>query len=78
VQSGRVSGYDDKTSFEEERLMLKLVTILVACVLTVLTLRKIMQLTASAAKVRVARPTQPRAVRRLRQDPDTGVYYPEG
>jgi len=57
--------------------MLKLVTIVVACVLTVITVRKIMQLT-SAAKVKVARPTQPRAVTRLRQDPKTGVYYPEG
>ena len=57
--------------------MLKLVTIVVACVLTVITVRKIMQLTASAAKVKVARPTQPRAVTRLRQDPQTGVYYPE-
>jgi hypothetical protein len=58
--------------------MLKLVTIVVACVLTVLTVRKIMQLTASAAKVKVARPSQPRSVTRLRQDPETGVYYPEG
>jgi hypothetical protein len=58
--------------------MLKLVTIVVACVLTVLTVRKIMQLTASAAKVKVARPTPARAVTRLRQDPSTGVYYPEG
>jgi hypothetical protein len=58
--------------------MLKLVTIVVACVLTVLTVRKIMQLTASAAKVKVARPSQPRSVTRLRQDPATGVYYPEG
>ncbi|MBL8905091.1 MAG: hypothetical protein JNM20_00305 [Rhizobiales bacterium] len=58
--------------------MLKLVTIVVACVLTVLTVRKILQLTSSAAKVKVARPAQPRAVTRLRQDPETGVYYPEG
>jgi len=58
--------------------MLKLVTILVACVLTVLTLRKIMQLSASAAKVKVARPKPQRTVTRLRQDPETGVYYPEG
>ena len=37
--------------------MLKLVTIVVACVLTVLTVRKIMQqLAASAAKVKVERP----------------------
>jgi hypothetical protein len=58
--------------------MLKLVTIVVACVLTVLTVRKIMQLTASAAKVKVGRPAPQRAVTRLRQDPSTGVYYPEG
>jgi hypothetical protein len=59
--------------------MLKLVTILVACVLTVLTVRKIMQqLSASTAKVKVARPNPQRTVTRLRQDPETGVYYPEG
>ena len=58
--------------------MLKLVTIVVACVLTVLTVRKIMQqLSASAAKVKVAPPAR-RTVTRLRQDPRTGVYYPEG
>ena len=58
--------------------MLKLVTIMVACMLTVLTIRKIMQqLSASAAKVKVARPAPQRAVTRLRQDPSTGVYYPE-
>ena len=57
--------------------MLKLVTIVVACVLTVMTVRKIMQLTASASKVKVARLARPRAVTRLRQDPRTGVYYPE-
>jgi hypothetical protein len=58
--------------------MLKLVTVVVACVLTVLTIRKIMQqISASTAKVKVARPQQ-RAVTRLREDPRTGVYYPEG
>ena len=58
--------------------MLKLVTIVVACVLTVLTVHKIMQqLSASAAKVKVAPPAR-RTVTRLRQDPRTGVYYPEG
>ena len=59
-------------------MMLKLVTIVVACVLTVMTVRKIMQLSASAVKAKVVRPTQPRAVTRLRQDPRTGLYYPEG
>ena len=59
-------------------MMLKLVTIVVACVLTVMTVRKIMQLSASAVKAKVVRPTQPRAVTRLRQDPRTGIYYPEG
>ena len=55
--------------------MLKLVTVVVACVLTVLTIRKIMQqISASTAKVKVA---QQRPVTRLRQDPRTGVYHPE-
>jgi hypothetical protein len=58
--------------------MLKLLTLLVAGVLTVVTVRRVMQQMAAARiKAKADRPA-PRAVTRLRQDPKTGVYYPEG
>ena len=52
----------------------KVVTVLLASVLTVITARRLMR-EVEAAKVRV-RPRQPNTVTRLRQDPATGVYYP--
>jgi hypothetical protein len=58
--------------------MLKLLAVIVAGVLTVLTIRRVMQqLSAARVKAKVERPAAPRAVTRLRQDPRTGVYYPE-
>jgi hypothetical protein len=58
--------------------MIKLLAVVVAGVLTVLTIRRIMQqLSAARVKAKVERPASPRAVTRLRQDPRTGVYYPE-
>ena len=58
--------------------MIKLLAVVVAGVLTVLTIRRVMQqLSAARVKAKVERPAQPRAVTRLRQDPRTGVYYPE-
>jgi hypothetical protein len=58
--------------------MLKLLTIVVAGVLTVVTLKRVFQeLEARKARVMTRNPDPPRAVTRLRQDPDTGVYYPE-
>ena len=59
-------------------LMLKAITVAVAGVLTVLALRHVMN-QLEAAKVRVKAKSDPRQrpVTRLRQDPRTGVYYPE-
>jgi hypothetical protein len=58
--------------------MLKLLTIVVAGVLTVVTLKRVFQeLQAHRARVMPRNPEPKRAVTRLRQDPKTGVYYPE-
>jgi hypothetical protein len=58
--------------------MLKALTIAVAGILTAAVIKQVMD-GLNAAKVRVAakRPASPRAVTRLRQDPRTGIYYPE-
>ena len=56
--------------------MLKLLTIVMAGVLTVVTLKHVFQ-QFKAARVKTRIPDPPRAVTRLRQDPKTGVYYPE-
>jgi hypothetical protein len=55
-------------------LFAKVVTVIIAGVLTVLTARRLMN-ELEAAKVRV-KPSQPNAVTKLRQDPATGIYYP--
>ncbi|MGB8313260.1 MAG: hypothetical protein WCE69_02125 [Aestuariivirga sp.] len=56
-------------------LFVKVVTVVIAGVLTVMTARRLMNEINNAAKVRV-KPRQPTAVTKLRQDPATGVYYP--
>ena len=53
----------------------KIVTVIVAGVLTAITVRRLMSV-INAAKVRV-KPRQPVAVTKLRQDPSTGIYYPD-
>jgi hypothetical protein len=55
-------------------LFVKVVTVVIAGVLTVMTARRLMN-EMNAARVRV-KPRQPTAVTKLRQDPATGVYYP--
>jgi hypothetical protein len=59
-------------------IFIKAVTVLVAGVLTVLTLRSVMN-RLQAAKVRVnpKTPRHPGEMTKLRQDPVTGIYYPE-
>ena len=52
----------------------KVVTVIVAGVLTAITVRRLMN-AMNAAKVRV-KPRQDNAVTKLRQDPATGIYYP--
>jgi hypothetical protein len=61
--------------------MLKALTIAVAGILTAAAIKAIKQvmdgLNAAKARVAARRPFDPRAVTRLRQDPKTGIYYPE-
>jgi hypothetical protein len=59
-------------------LTLKAITVAVAGILTVLAVRRVLR-EIEAAKVRVRAATKPRnsRVTRLRQDPRTGIYYPE-
>jgi hypothetical protein len=59
--------------------MLKALTIAAAGILTAATIKQLMdRLNAAKAKVAARRPIDPRVVTRLRQDPRTGIYYPEG
>lgn len=55
-------------------LFAKVVTVIIAGVLTILTARRLMN-EMNAAKIRV-KPCQPNTVTKLRQDPSTGIYYP--
>jgi hypothetical protein len=58
--------------------MLKLLAIVVASILTVITVRRVFeQLKAQRARVQTRNPDPQRTVTRLRQDPKTGIYYPE-
>lgn len=58
--------------------VLKAVTVIVAGVLSVFAIRHVMRkMEAARVKVRADRPRDPRAMTRLRQDPRTGIYYPE-
>jgi hypothetical protein len=62
---------------EMEMLVLKMLTVAVAGVLSVLAVRQVMQvMEAQKAKAQVKRPP-PQTVTKLRQDPKTGVYFPE-
>ena len=56
-------------------LFVKVVTVIVAGVLTVLMARRLMN-EVNAARARV-KPRQPNTVTKLRQDPSTGIYYPD-
>jgi len=60
--------------------MLKLLTVFVAGVLTVVTLKRLFELLQAQRAVRVTtrQANPPNTVTRLRQDPQSGVYYPEG
>lgn len=56
-------------------LFAKIVTVIIAGVLTIATARQLMS-QVKTAKARV-KPSQPEAVTKLRQDPSTGIYYPD-
>jgi hypothetical protein len=58
--------------------MLKAMTIAVAGILTAAAIKQMMDaLNSAKARVVARRPVNRRAVTRLRQDPKTGIYYPE-
>ena len=56
-------------------LFAKVVTVIIVGVLTVLTARRLLN-EVNAARARV-KPRQDNAVTKLRQDPSTGIYYPD-
>jgi hypothetical protein len=59
-------------------IFLKAVAVIVAGLLTLFAVRRLMsELDAAKVRVRTQDPRQPRPATRLRQDPRTGVYYPE-
>lgn len=59
-------------------LTLKAITVVVAGVLTIMAVRQIMnQVEAAKARVKSNSGQRQRPMTRLRQDPRTGVYYPE-
>ncbi len=58
-------------------VVLKVLTVIVLGVLTLLAFRHVMrQVEAARVRVKARTPRDPRAVKRLRQDPRTGIYYP--
>ena len=59
-------------------LVVRALTVLVAGVVTFFALKRILgEHDAAKVKVRAEQPGNPRKATRLRQDPRTGVYYPE-
>ena len=59
-------------------VVLKLLTVLVAGILSLLAIRHVMrELDAAKVRVKTRTPQQPRPATRLCQDPRTGIYYPE-
>jgi hypothetical protein len=58
--------------------MLKILTVAVAGVLTAMTLKRVYdELRLQRARVKATDPRQTPAVTRLRQDPRSGIYFPE-
>ena len=58
--------------------LIKAVTVIVAGCLSILALRHLVSgLEAARVRVRARHDRDPRPVKRLRQDPRTGIYYPE-
>lgn len=57
--------------------MLRVLIVVAAGILTAMAIRHLMSgMQASKVRVRTAQ-RDPRAVKRLRQDPKTGIYFPE-
>jgi hypothetical protein len=58
--------------------LVKALTVIIAGCVSILALRHLMNgLEAAKVRVRSSRDRDPRPVRKLRQDPRTGIYYPE-
>ncbi len=58
-------------------LLVKVVTVVIAGVLTALTARRLLsEMNAAKARVNAKAQRQPASITKLRQDPRTGVYYP--
>jgi hypothetical protein len=65
-------------SVEDPMLILKTIMFLIAGLLSVLAMRHVMrEMEAAKARAKVRPSQRPQHMRRLRQDPRTGVYYPE-
>lgn len=59
-------------------VVLKILSLLAAALLSFFVIKLMMMRDMQPVRVRANRPNrQPQQVRRLRQDPRTGVYYPE-
>lgn len=59
-------------------VVLKLLSLLAAALLSFFVIKMLMVRDMQPVRVRANRATrQPREMRRLRQDPRTGIYYPE-
>ena len=59
-------------------LFIRVMTVIVAGVLTMLAVRHVAgELNAAKVRVKAKQPDPPRAATRLRQDPRSGIYYPE-
>ena len=58
--------------------LVRAVTVIIAGCLSILALRHLVNgLEAAKVRVKSRQDREPRPVRRLRQDPRTGIYYPE-
>ena len=57
--------------------MLKILTIAVAGLLTLVTMRRAFEAMRARVRVQQAETPQQRRVTRLRRDPRTGIYHPE-
>ena len=79
VHYGLVSAYDGLLrSLEDPMVALKALSVLVAGLLSLIAVGfMVREMQAVKVKARTRQNTQPRT-RRLRQDPRTGIYYPEG
>ena len=59
-------------------VVLKLLSLLAAAVLSFVVIKLLMVRDMQPVRVKANRPNRhPQQVRRLRQDPRTGIYYPE-